>query len=489
MSPYQKALTMVGLTLAAALATPLSGRGDEPPSLGLPSRAASLPADQHLLLTNGQLLKGVIQEEETTYSVTQRAGVMRFPKTKVEGVFKSLQDAFQYKLTQLPERDPDERMKLAHWCLNYDLKTEARQQLAQILEQNPSNPQAKAMLISMDQASMRLAMRQRDPDVRRTKAERPMNPDRPRALDSAVIRDAQTALGISSTPVIFDLPRALAIRRTEEFVRFVHPLLQAYCSKCHNEHYEGSFQLITVKTRADRTADALRSNLDATLRLVDPESPGRSELLSSTLRPHGTGPNQRPIFPGSNDRAYQVIATWVNHLASKKNAAEPSTAEPGQAGAGGDENFAADRPKIGRSGGNRLAPGSSPDPSALMKPRPLPVAPGLLGNPDDGPPADDEQFPLPFTITGKKPKLPGDPRPGANGAQTKPAPPDQTLKTVDPKVKSTSATLSPAIATPAAGKAADPKDAKPKPKPPIKIDPAILERALQLRNQGRPTTP
>ncbi len=482
MSPYyQKTLTTVGLTLAAALATILSGGADEPRSSQTPSQAAPLPADQHLMLTNGQILKGIVQEEENTISVTQRAGVMRFPKSKVEGVFGSLREAYEYRLTQLPERDPDERMKLALWCLNLELKAEARLQLSQILKENPSNPQAKAMLISLDQAAQRLAMRQRDPEVRRTKAERPMDPDRPRALDSGVIRDAQSALGIPNTPIIFDLPRPMAIRRTEEFVRFVHPLLQAYCSKCHNEGYQGNFQLIPVKTRADRTTDAIRANLDATLRLVDPANPARSELLSSTLRAHGTGAGKRPIFPGSNDRAYQVLATWVNHLAAQKTAPESTATEPGEGEPADD--FAAGRPRIGRPNGRRPAPGSSPDPSVLMKPRPLPVTPGVAETPDDGQADEDEQFPLPFAITGKKPKLPAEPGTDRGEPKAKAAIPPPSPKILDPKVNPTSNESASATAK-APGKAAEPKT-----KAKIKIDPAVLERALQLRNQTRPATP
>src|SRR5262249_35659259 len=139
----------------------------------------------------------------------------------------------------------------------------------------------------------------------------------PEAPDSAVLRHAQRALGIRDLPVIFDLPLPLAIKRTEEFSRFVHPLLQAYCARCHDAKYDGQFQLVPMKSRVDRSSTALRANLDATLRLIDPENPAHSVLLSSTLRPHGNGA-KRPIFPGSNDRAYMIIARWVNQLSVPK---------------------------------------------------------------------------------------------------------------------------------------------------------------------------
>ena len=111
------------------------------------------------------------------------------------------------------------------------------------------------------------------------------------------------------------------MKRFDEFGRYVHPVLQTHCARCHNDRYEGSFQLISFKSKVDRTPAALRANLDATLRLVDRDNPAHSELLSSSLRPHGRGPNPRPIFKGSNDGAYQILATWINRLQGRKTAA------------------------------------------------------------------------------------------------------------------------------------------------------------------------
>ena len=125
-------------------------------------------------------------------------------------------------------------------------------------------------------------------------------------------------MGIPDYPVIYDLPRAIAVKRFDEFGRYVHPVLQNFCVRCHNDGYEGSFQLISFKSKLDRTPAALLSNLDATLKLVDRENPAHSVLLSSSLRPHGNGPNPRPIFKGSNDAGYQILASWINRLQSKK---------------------------------------------------------------------------------------------------------------------------------------------------------------------------
>ena len=143
------------------------------------------------------------------------------------------------------------------------------------------------MLASLDQAQVRLANRSRDPDVQQTGAEMVRAPaERPNALDTAVIYGARRGMKISDLPIVFDLPPSLAVKRTEEFARYVHPVLQVYCARCHNESYDGDFRLVQFKTKLDRTKDAaLRANLDATLKLIDRENPPRSELLASSLQP------------------------------------------------------------------------------------------------------------------------------------------------------------------------------------------------------------
>ena len=93
----------------------------------------------------------------------------------------------------------------------------------------------------------------------------------------------------------------------------------------------------------------MRANLEITLQFIDKENPSKSELLSSTLRPHGYSPNRRPIFPGSNDRAYQVLATWVNSLRpASKAVGDVTRTVPGRTETNDSETFAANHDRIGR---------------------------------------------------------------------------------------------------------------------------------------------
>jgi hypothetical protein len=498
MSTFNRIIVTIGLCLVCAAIT-VEARGQDGPDE--PSRTDAPPPEQagtlrerYLMLTNGQLIKGILSETDTECLVKQKIGTMPFPKKRVEGSFDSLRQAYEYRLAQLPDRDTDESMKLALWCLNLKLTAEARSLLTAIIEQNPNHPKARAMLLSIDQAAVRLAHRERDrdvrrapggrpvedPDVRRTEGE-PMSDQKPEALDSAILRHAQRALGIRDLPVIFDLPLPLAIKRTEEFSRYVHPLLQVYCAKCHDAQFQGQFQLVPIKSRADRSSDALRANLDATLRLIDPENPSHSVLLSSTLRPHGNGA-KRPIFPGSNDRAYMIIARWVNQLAAPKEKDEAGGRNPSRGPSEIDEVFAVDR---NRSSDGRRTKGVGADtmmPVASTSDARSRATPAV-GQTETEP----QEFPIPFAISGVKP----------NPAVPKKAPAVPAKQTAGPatsKPATSKATAGPAI--PRDGNDDDPDDLPlPKPKgktgdskqPPktFKLDPKLLERTLQYRNANR----
>jgi hypothetical protein len=486
MSTYNRALVLIGLTLVGSLgwATVRDPADEpEPPSPAAPAAERPAAPERFLLLTNGQLIKGIVSRQGTEYLVIQRVGVMRFPEKRVESVFNSVREAYQYRVEQLPDRDYDERMKLALWCLKMNLIPEATEQLTEIARHNPNHRQAQAMLDSIDQAATRAALRPHDPEVRQTRGPDEMNDPRPGALDSAVIRRAIRELGVSNLPVIFDLPIPLAIKRADEFARHINPLLQVNCAKCHNGDYDGRFQLVPTKNRSDRTPDALRANLDATLRLVDPMNPSHSELLSSTLRAHGRGPRPKPIFPGSNDPTYQILAAWVHKLCPPVPVADANRADRGQSPSERVEPFAVERDRVGTGFPNPIMPSvpvrtELPEVAGRSPAQPTIPPPSRIlrggGSAAEGPnPADPQEFPLPFVISGVKPKLPSD-----RGA-TKSAP--------------TSAGSGASKAESALAKSETPKDSKQKdgsgtekkPPKPLKLDPKLLERALQNRNSGR----
>lgn len=494
------ALSMLGLAGLAVLGQDIKD-APVPAAISPPQgeEPATLPGKktEFVLLNDGRIIKGVLSEEDGTIIVTQPIGAMRFPKKRIEKVFPSMQEVYRFKLEQLPEDDFQERIKLARWCLEQKMAPEARQQLEAILERNPKHGQAKAMLVSLDQADVRLSNRTRDPDVRQTSGEQvqPVVGDRPGMLDASVISGARRGMGISGLPVIFDLPPAQAVKRADEFNRYVHPVLQTYCARCHNERSDGAFQLVQIKSRVDRTPEALRANLDATLRLIDRENPTRSELLSSSLRPHGRGPNTRPIFQGSNDKAYQILATWAKNLQATPITEGVVPARFASPAADSGESFASQR---GRTASASETVGVTrrfvTGPVETKTLPPMRAVPGQGIVPETT--ADPDEFPIPFAVGGSKPKLSqvekkASPSVKSQGASTAPqTQPADGTRSRNQGTGQQGTRASGTAETAGNGPAAESDDpvapeTTTKLRKPLTLDPTLLQRALQLKNQNR----
>ena len=475
MSPKYSRLTagLTALGLFGLAATRAARSAEPPPTPVTPHATAPSSVERVLLKTDGRVLRGVITEEGADYVVRQRAGEFRLKKFDVEQVLGSTAEVYRYKRSLVPEADPDEHLKLAKWCLAQNLQGEAKVEVLAVLALSPKTREAKAMLASIEAGEARLAHAPRvDDGVVRTGGEMParraMPAGAPSEIDPSVLQQARRELGVSTVPVIFDLSPAIAAKRADQFARVVHPVLQAACARCHAESYDGAFQLVQVRSRKDMTANVFRANLDATLRLVDPANPSQSELLSSALLPHGKAPAKRPIFGGSNDPGFQILSAWVNSL--RTNAGGPAAggrfgAPAPTASVGEGSVFGADRNLLPAGPSVSQVPTANPVPAidfgklGRVQP-PSRYVPGRGMVLETAPPSADE-FPVPFAAGGAGPTRDPALTPAATTAPLPPLP--GGLPADDPAAGPSSKT----------------------PAKPVKIDPALLEKALMNRNGGR----
>src|SRR3954469_21771304 len=102
-------LVALGLWLPWSATLVAAGGPDAPAPAGAPSEA---PPQSVLLLTNGHIVEGQLAQDDHGYVLRKKLGVIRFPKRTVEGVFRSLDEVYRYKLGRIAEGDPDEHMKL-----------------------------------------------------------------------------------------------------------------------------------------------------------------------------------------------------------------------------------------------------------------------------------------------------------------------------------------------------------------------------------------
>lgn len=365
-NPYRhraRRLAVLGGTLVAVTACLADGPA-RPPTVATaapgPAAAAEPAAPAVLLLADGRVVdQGTIVEADDGYLVRSPFGERLIPRRQVERAFGSMGEVYAYKLTRLPPHDPDERMKLAQWCLQHELMAEAREQLQAILASVPESKQAKAMLFQIEAAAGGAAPT--DAALQRTGGE---SIEPPATLSLKEIRDAYGRNGSRplGPPVVLDLPAPQAIKRYQEFGAYIHQDLQRSCARCHNERSPSAFQLIEAQSQRDMKNELLvRANLDAVLRLVDAQDPSRSPLLGAAIMPHK--PDDKPILTGPNHPTYRRLAYWLGQMKSPNGApraAFPTGAEgvaPAAyqaAGAPAGSRFAADR-----RGGAAAAPGPS----------------------------------------------------------------------------------------------------------------------------------
>ena len=220
-------------------------------------------------------------------------GTVPYPRSMVEKAAGSVEELYRFRVARLPVRDPDERIKLARWCLTEHLPAQAREQLVAVKAMSPGDPEVKRMLFNLDAAAEPPGV---DPEVRRTSGESPpARPRRPRP--PGLVRPVQKRF--NALPVIFDLPPAQAVRRAGEFadVRPADPPAELRPVPQRAVPGRRSSSSRSRPAATAKNPDIARANLDATLRLVNPDDPARSDLLSAGLVPHG-GEQERHL-PGA----------------------------------------------------------------------------------------------------------------------------------------------------------------------------------------------
>jgi hypothetical protein len=522
MSPQIRPL-IVGLASPGLLwlATSVALGQEAPARQGPPSSAPASPATYRvLLLSSGKVVRGVIIDVPTAgaFCLKGSGGPVPYPKSMVKKAAQSVEELYQFQVERLPTDDPDEIKKLAKWCLTEHLIAQAKEQLEAVETLSPGDSEVQRMLYSLAASERPLvdpALRQSSMDVTRS--------DDPAPLDPSVIKNRKKYNGL---PEIFDLPPVQAVKRFNEFAEHVQPVLQQNCVKCHNEKYQGGFQLVEAKIRRDRTSmDVLRANLDATLRLVNENDPSRSELLSAGLVPHGG--NRNAIFKGPNDQAYKILVTWIKRVRPAESAGQKNPNNEGgkpsfnSADPTPGDGFAADRSgQSNSSSGFPLAPGASYPPLPNRAEgsggtrAPIPQGGSKIYNYEESAefvrsPGDNPQFPTPFAIGGAPANPPtppkSRPKPSPNGAATPPTTPkpsSQTAKPIGPNavvvgpvdtLRELPGMDQPLYPTPPTKEEAPKTDEPPPPpdatkKKPKKIDDALLERLMRARNGGTPAT-
>jgi hypothetical protein len=338
-----------------------AGAAEPDPATPLPAQ----PARQVLMLENERTWIGeVSKDDEGNYQVRMLLGVTTVPANQVLTVCASLEEAYRFLRARANLKDPDERMRLANWCRDYDLP-------AQALEE----AEAAAQLRPGDESIERLARYLRG------------RKDHPTPV---AVRQAE-----SPAPRVDLTDDALGM-----FATRIQPILMNTCASCHIGNRGGKFNLRRTYDTTLNNRATMQQNLTAVLAQINLREPASSPLLVKSVSIHGAGMTQAPVRNRALP-AYRTLEGWVRltlannpHLLDRGEPLPPLGAAEGKTPpAASGPRWGDDQAVPGNSGRASegaiplpappvRSPGFTPTPSA-PKPEQTPAASPDPVNPDD----------------------------------------------------------------------------------------------------------
>ncbi|MEE3369883.1 MAG: hypothetical protein VX346_11110 [Planctomycetota bacterium] len=274
---------IVGVMLFAGLLSAMDPRAPTTPTL--------------LVLRNGQILRGSVTQVGDYYLVIiGPSSQVRVPADQVDYACHSLEQVYRSKVANTRLATAREHLKLAEWCLHYQLRSRAADHLLTAIAINPNEPTI--------------------PRIQRFWTASTQAPTKPRPA-------VAVAPSISSHKEVEAALRTLPRKSVERFTHKVQPLLLNYCSNsnCHGPNSESSFRLVRPLFAKRMTRRFTQRNLHTILQYIDRISPQESQLLIIPKQPHGN--LSTPVFGNRQELQYQTLEQWVTKLSPKITAATP----------------------------------------------------------------------------------------------------------------------------------------------------------------------
>ena len=246
--------------------------------------------DRYLLLNNGRLMAGHIEQNGQGYLIIGSHGRIQVPYEQVKLVSDSLQEMYRAQRDARPNPvTPRDRITLAQWCISYSLYDEARLEMKHLLRSDPNNEEARQLLKKLAEV---------------------LKPDRPESFP-APLRTTDGYL-VPAAESLGSLSRETAV----QFTSRVQPILVNKCgnARCHGPANEETFRLIHVRANVNAHRLHTERNLATLAPYINLERPADSKLLTVPAGNHGGGAVS--VFGGpGGDRQLEILRAWVYDVA------------------------------------------------------------------------------------------------------------------------------------------------------------------------------
>ncbi len=310
------------------------------------SKPPSGPSRKLLLLDNGKVIQGLIQEGPTGYVVSKPEGKLVIAFDQVRFKAEDLQDAYRQQRNTLPDHSASAHVELARWCMTYGLMDEAHKEAREALRREPGSRIARNMLERIDE---KLFKTNELPQVKKSNG------------GYSMLGDAKPLMTVEA---LGGLPREAA----SDFVLKLQPLLVNRCATggCHGPGSGNGFELQRVKIGQGSSKSSSERNLASVLALVDREQPGKSPLLTK-LRGDTKSLSLKPPHGGLSSEQMQILRAWIDSQANKS--VEKVVAKSASGSAVRHENSRLNKPSPGRKTSDISVPQTAADtPNAAAPP-------------------------------------------------------------------------------------------------------------------------
>jgi hypothetical protein len=321
-----------------------------------PAGAQAGPPDEPttgkvLVLDNEHTMEGNVERVGTQYRVRRTVGETWVASERVLKLCVDVEAAYVFLRGRANLNDADERLRLAEWCRQHGLRTQALAEVQEAVKLRPQNAASRRLLDHLRQMQL-------------TGEAVAKSPHEPGSESPAISVDLSAdAVGVFATRV--------------------QPILMNTCAECHAADKGGKFKLTRSYDSEGLNRRVVQQNLAAVIAQVDVHEPRVSPLLTKAVSAHGSLA-QAPLR-NRQAPAYRTLEDWVRlTLANNPAIREPATAPhaethspaPAKGDTKGEPAFAADASPSGDS------PSTPPTTAAA------PAKPAAPAAPDPFDPAD-----------------------------------------------------------------------------------------------------
>lgn len=269
--------------------------------------ASQIP-DRVLVQVDGAVKTGLVTKVQGGFLVSSSSGQVVVPFGHVAAVARDFAQAYQKQKLGMSKPTFEKHIRLAKWCLDYDVVEGCRTELYAALKINPDDEQARKLLVRMEKRRKFLSQKNR------------------KVSDGDMTKQIAISMTADKAP---PLP-GHDMKSGHLFMTKVQPYLINRCAGCHKINSDRTFTLNRLNRRSSNQRELVEQNIASIFKQIDFSRIQNSPLFLKPLEQ--TNAHKYVSRHIRRDRMqWDTIRKWANNLdQTKKNQIASNTVGFGQ---------------------------------------------------------------------------------------------------------------------------------------------------------------